>query len=160
MAAHRRHFLFHTVGDVTWKHTKKHTFGYFTRSVFGRAPQGAAFKRATEAKNKNKTQLLLVWLSINTKTGSLASERSVAALGISPPPLTTSAANGKVSQKMLGCLWVCSMRRKVALPEPGLQSARLTPSLPCLDRPRSGSLNTDQHTSPSLVRARVTHDFY
>lgn len=27
MAAHRRHFLFHTSGDVTWEHTqKKHAF--------------------------------------------------------------------------------------------------------------------------------------
>lgn len=155
MAAHRRHFLFHTVGDVTWKHTKKHAFCYFTRSVFGLLRQGAAFKRVTEPK-KNKTQLLLVLLSINTKPASLPSDRSVTALGISPPPLTTSAANGKVSQKMVGYLWVCSMQRKVALLEPGLQSACFTPSLPCLDRPRSGSLNTDQHTSPSLVRACVT----
>lgn len=146
MAAHRRHFPFHTGGDITCKHT-----------------QELCIVISHISHTKNNVFLFSCVTKIGTQnahSGLLMTELSVAALGIYPPPLPASAGEVKVSQVtggaprcVLDAAEVHSVRHMAGLLSlyicalVGLSWARLN--------------NINQNTAPSSPASALTSaDFY
>ena len=149
MAAHRRHFLFHSGGDVTWEHThRKHAFvtWYAVCSLKSRflGPNFCIFL-STLVKQKHKAHMMpsLVYWWLSSQWQCLAFP-----LCLSLHLLST----GRSANWLVGRLGVCWMQRKSTLLE-AWRACCLCTSVLRLVCPGPG-LNANQHIatpSPPLL---------
>lgn len=111
MAAHRRHFLFHTTEDVTCKHIQRTWFCCITSNIlYSSQCWSQPYNNEQKAVFPLCSYSLLLFqqhfqVTHNGLAGLWTSELSVAVLGFSPAPLPASAVEGKVSQMSGGVPW-------------------------------------------------------
>lgn len=98
MSAHRRHFLFHTGGDVTWKHTQKMTCSRYLTCAKYNLLYRCELREPSPNLLLNSEQQLSLFQAFVMQTYSktlsclLMTELSVPALGTSPLPFPASVA--------------------------------------------------------------------